>query len=48
MANIKHEEKFVSGKSVKIGILTLIEGCTDGGVSQAKSAEQKITLAIST
>lgn len=43
MANIKNKEKFVSGKAVKIDILTLMEDCTDGGVSQAENAKQKIT-----
>lgn len=48
MANIKYEEKFVSGKAVKIDILTLMEGCTDGGIGQVENAEQKIILAVST
>lgn len=30
MVNIKHEEKFVSGKAVKIGILTFMESWVEG------------------
>lgn len=49
MASIKYEEKFVSGKAVKIDTLTLMEGCTtDGGIGQVENAEQKIILAVST
>lgn len=48
MATIKYGKKFASGKAVRIGILTLMEGCTDGGISQAENAEQEIILAIST